>query len=506
MAVPGSVILFLISILMVFACTNCSEKDKLNDKVEEVLQLSAFPGSGGGGAVSVGGRGGVVYEVTNLNDDGAGSLRYGIEMSGARTIVFRVGGTIQLNSGLEITNPYITIAGQTAPGGGIQISGKNTSQSVIYVNTHDVIIRYLRLRHGYNAASDQDGDDISVRPGYNVVIDHCTLMWPMDENTDLWTYGVSPGIYRVVWSWNIMAEPFTTHPTTMLLGGTRANDMTDIDIHHNLLANSSHRNPLAKQKEMRFVNNIVYNWVRRASHTAGGVNADFIGNLYKPGPLLANPNGREISVFPYSTGLGDCASGSPSIYVLGNKGPFNPNPANDNWVMVGEIGDNENGYVGGCIEMGAGTPLNIGQLSVNYRRTTPLPDLTIPITIDPVDNLETVILPTVGASQRLDNLGNWVSNRDADDIRIINEYNSGTGIVPQDENSVGGFPVIAGGTPYTDTDHDGMPDDWEIAHGLNPNNAADRNDTTVMRPYTNLEAYLSGLNGSSKSNSRNKNK
>ena len=113
-----------------------------------IAQIPAFPGAGGGGAQSVGGRGGIVYEVTNLNDNGPGSLRAGVDMSGPRTIVFRVGGTIDLSTtALKIINPYITIAGQTAPGDGIQISASNIDQNIFLIETHDVIIRYLRLRH-----------------------------------------------------------------------------------------------------------------------------------------------------------------------------------------------------------------------------------------------------------------------------------------------------------------------------------------------------------------------
>ena len=171
-------------------------------------------------------------------------------------------------------------------------------------------------------------------------------------------------------------------------------------------------------------------------------------------------------------------SGNSSLYVAGNIGPNNANPVNDNWVMVREITD-ENGDT-------------VGALSTKYRRATPLPALPVPITVDPVNTLEAVMLPTVGASQRLDCLGNWVPNRDAVDTRIINEYNTSRGIIPATENDVGGFPVIANGTPCPDSDHDGMPDAWEQAHRLNPNNAADGAQIS-SNGYTNLENYLNGI-------------
>ena len=449
--------------------------------VISIGQIPSFPGGGGGGAGSVGGRGGFVYEVTNLNDAGIGSLRAGCVMSGARTIVFRVSGTIELASGIEILNPYLTIAGQTAPGGGIQISGKNSGDNIFWIQTHDVIIRFMRLRHGYNVNSNQSGDPVGVYYENNI-IDHCTLMWGADQNTSAWgNYGP---LNRVTWSWNIIAEPLSAHPVNFLMGSdtvSNSTNMTDLDAHHNLLANSSHRNPQINIKSFRFVNNIVYNWFNRASYVGGGILADFIGNIYKVGPLLLLAqlaiSGHEITTDASKYVNDNCPLGAPSIYVINNKGPFNTNPSNDNWSMVWETGI-------------------MDTLSTAYRRIIPMLTLPFPIPIDSTNNLETLLLSTVGASQRLDCLGNWVNNRDSCDIRIINEYNSGSGIVPTTENDVGGFPMIAGGSPCPDTDHDGMPDAWENILGLNPNNSADGNGTNVMMPYTNLEAYLSGLNGS----------
>jgi len=445
----------------------------------------AFPGAMGGGAQSVGGRGGVVYEVTNLNDSGPGSFREGILMNVPRTIVFRVGGTINVTNYLEIKNSNLTIAGQTAPGGGIQIISPNCKSNILSISASNVIIRYMRLRHGYNSIAIQSGDPISIGLGSNCIFDHCTLMWTTDQNTNAWgSTNFRPYPNNITWSWNIIAEPMSSHPTNFITGSNYpevADLMTNLDAHHNLFANSSHRNPLIKNKTFRFVNNIVYNWKYRASHTAGGVNADFIGNLYKPGPLAKDKH--EICVFPVPTGEGNAPNGTPTIYVLGNKGTYNTNPSNDNWPIVWEIKNGENG-------------INVGQLATSFRRTTPLPDLPIPIIAESVDSLESLIFPTVGASQRLDCLGNWVSNRDAVDKRIINEYNTTQGIIPSSESDVGGFPIISDGTPCADSDHDGMPDEWEIAKGLNPNNSADRNFTSVSAGYlTNLEAYLSGNYG-----------
>jgi len=133
-----------------------------------VFGMPAFPGAQGGGAGSLGGRGGGVYEVTNLNDAGAGSLRAGVQMSGARTIVFRVGGTIKLLTELDLVNPYLTIAGQTAPGGGILLSGVNLADqnNMVRVRTHDVILKYMRIRTGYGVIITlNSGTGISIEGG-----------------------------------------------------------------------------------------------------------------------------------------------------------------------------------------------------------------------------------------------------------------------------------------------------------------------------------------------------
>jgi pectate lyase len=440
-----------------------------------VQALPAFPGAGGGGANTVGGRGGAICEVTNLNDSGSGSLRACIERSGPRIVVFRVGGTIQLASTLAVSNPYLTIAGQTAPGGGILLSGKTATGKMIVVFTHDVIVRYLRMRHGYNSATQgENGGVAEVLGGHDVIFDHCSVSWTQDESMDAW----GGGSRNITFSWNFIAEALVGHSTALITGaGTtaEANQMTNIDAHHNFIANTGYRIPLIKNKTFRFVNNIVYNWNFYATQTAVGANVDIIGNLYKAGPLTLWAQAYEIQNFPTSIYGYMMPSGNPSLYVVGNKGPRNANPDNDNWVMVGRVSE-ENGS-------------QQGALSTQYKRTSPLLALPVPIPTDSVNNLESVLLPTVGASQRLDCNGNWILNRDSVDARIIQEYNTNRGIVPNRESEVGGFPTIANGTPCTDTDHDGIPDAYEDAHGLNKNSASD-GPVIAANGYSNVENYL----------------
>lgn len=422
----------------------------------------------------------MIYEVTNLNDSGPGSLRAGLAMSGPRIIVFRVGGTINLSSSLEINNPYVTIAGQTAPGGGITISGKNIAQTVLSIYTHDVVVQYLRLRKGFIQGGNDSASVARADHAYNVIWDHNSVSWTQDESFAVGG-GTDPNNqpHNVTHSWNLVSEPLYPHATSLLTnnGYGFAGYMTDIDAHHNLFANTSHRNPLIKNKTFRFVNNIVYNWSFYASQTGMGAAVDFIENLYKYGPL--KNTGYEIQVYTEAQcSPGDQVPGSPSLYVSGNIGPHNVNPANDNWAMVRQV-TCENGS-------------EIGALSTQYQRTSPLPVIPVPIISQPADQLENTILPDVGASKKLDCLGNWVSNRDTVDARIIDEYRTNRGTLVSNEANVGGWPLMANGPSCTDTDHDGMPDAWETKYGFNPNSAADGSQDTDGDGYTNVEEFLNG--------------
>jgi pectate lyase len=473
-----------------------------------VQALPAFYGAEGGGALSVGGRGGVVCQVTNLdNDSGPGSLRACVDMSGPRTVVFRVGGTINLTSTLMITNPYITIAGHTAPGGGIQLNGKSiTSGHMLRVNTHDVVIRYLKIRKGRTtgtgtvpnaAAITSLGASGDARRPERIVLDHLSLFWGLDENLAVWggrdSHEDIPNHISIQNS--IIAEGLRGHGAGHITGAgseKSAHLMKNIDVHKNLFAFNAYRSPLVRTSDTRVINNISYHWSIYAAEASTG-NYDFIGNLYKH----PNPTGirteRRYEIQVYRTDPDSCPSpafgvpGDPSIHAVGNSGPWHPDPSN-NWNLVARTNCSHGFYQ--------------EPLPAQYRRSSPLPPAGIPITVMPVSDLESYLLPIVGASRRLDCMGNWVASRDAADSRVVNHvinnynpawspYNSLKSYGPEDETEVGGFPTIAGGTPCADTDGDGMPDEWEIARGLNPNNAADRN-TVHSSGYTMLEMYLNG--------------
>ena len=222
--------------------------------------LPSFPGAEGYGAVSIGGRGGRVIKVTNLNDSGAGSLREALTASGPRIVIFTVSGTITLNSNINITNPYLTVAGQTAPGEGITIKHAD-----IRVLTDDVIIRYLRVRNGPGDTNPDDGnrDNISVNTANRVIIDHCSVSWSTNENTNVYNS------HDITFQWNLIGEGLysSTHPDgihghAMLVYRTNTIDgTTNLSVHHNLMAHNFFRNPEVQTGEpFEYVNNVVYNY------------------------------------------------------------------------------------------------------------------------------------------------------------------------------------------------------------------------------------------------------
>jgi hypothetical protein len=318
------------------------------------------------------------------------------------------------------------------------------------------------------------------------VLDHISISWSDNKPVSVYSnYG--PGVHNFTMQWSMNNEglrPDPTRPdsqaTCSSVGTNNANPVNaadhDDDFHHNFFSDCSHRIPETTQKSMHMVNNIIYNWDYFATETLGPQSSDIIGNLYKAGPGTPGAQPYELH---FSDGAGTYPNftGAPDIYLFGNKGPNQPNPLGDQWAMANQIT---------CYQCAP-----VGPVPSSWKRSAPMPTQEHPITADDVNNLENILFPTVGASQRLDCSGNWVLNRDAVDTRLINEYKAGTGIIPTSETQVGGFPTIDPGTACVDSDHDGIPDAWETAHGLNPN---DPSDAARVAPngYTYLENYLNG--------------
>ncbi|HEY0678363.1 MAG TPA: polysaccharide lyase [Chitinophagaceae bacterium] len=455
--------------------------------------IPAFPGAEGGGKFTFGGRGGKVLVVTNLNDDGPGSLRWACEQGGARTIVFNVAGIIRLKTPLIIRAPYITIAGQTAPGDGVCVAGES-----VWINTHDVIIRFMRFRRGETWVGRRD-DAIGGNPIGNIMIDHVSASWGLDENMSMYRhmYNDSTGAIEdklptvnITIQNSIFSEALDTwnHAFGSTLGGENCTFM------RNLWANNAGRNPsIGWYGIFNFVNNVVFNWVHR-SIDGGDYRAQYniINNYFKPGPLTPknSPIGHRI-LKPESgrSKLKYLVFGR--AYVSGNIMEGFPEITKDNW----------NGGV--QVEDEAST----GKYTADMKWNKPLPMAPL-----------TIISATEARDYVLENAGAILPKRDPVDKRITEQVK--TGKIIYDENvklpetqfkhrrlpidsykkgiitdisQVGGYPEYKG-TPYKDSDNDGMPDEWERKNGLNPNNAADASlNAKNNSGYTNIEEYLNSV-------------
>lgn len=438
---------------------------------QESLGIVAFPGAEGEGALSVGGRGGTTCEVTNLNDSGAGSLRACVIASGARTVVFRIGGNITLNSTLTISNPFITIAGQTAPGGGITLKGP-VANDLMVVQTHDVIIRYIRIRPGPTTAVSCCGETLTVNGGYNIIVDHVSNTWSSDQTlTVFWESGDSPAPpHNLTFQW-ITASDALNCPTPGHTGGIchaygpifggYVQAPSAITMHHSMIIHATERLPrLFPCGTFEFTNNVMYdgggddNWSVLTNNPCTS-STNYINNYVKSGP---------------STNI--------TTYIAESSETGNP-------FHIYETGTSLNGTPALTLMSAAANADRVGS-------PNPVTGTNVPVTTTSAASAYSAVLADVGASKHLDCSGHWSSMRDAIDTLDVNDTINRTGGLINDPSQVGGWPTLAPGVACTDTDHDGMPDVWEIANGLNPNNPADANFIDPATGYTNLEVYLSG--------------
>jgi len=427
------------------------------------------PTAEGAGASAVGGRGGKVMQVTNLNDAGPGSLRACAESTGPRNCVFRLGGTITLQKEITVESPYLTIAGQTAPGGGITIRmNPNVSDEALNIKTHDVIVRYLRLRPGGSSIrkDNQRGLTIAnINPGnvYNVIIDHCSIGWSSDETAIAW-YDARD----ITFQWSIIHEGFScashteatdcsvSHSKGLLVGSEATADHPasgNISIHHNVFAHHGERGPrLANGGVADVVNNVAYNMRYSAMQATN--------------------------------------RGELEIYIKGNIGPLRTDDSMNE-------------------------ELSVKKRSYPWRTLQRHP--AQPITTHPCTSLSDCEMRDIV----LANSGSSFPKRDAVDKRIVAEIESFTGqmidaqsqtgcffgcstyLTPSDYTVHGitdpidndGYPALEAGVPYTDTDKDGMDDSWEQQNGLNPLDGTDHRGDINQNGYTNLEDFLNSSDG-----------
>ncbi len=425
-------------------------------------EIPVIPGAVGFGIETPAGRGGRVLRVTNLNDSGPGSLRAALEASGPRIVVFDVSGTITLASEIRITSPYVTIAGQTAPSPGITVRG-----DAIAPRTHDILMQHLRVRTGYGAGASQNTGAIQLynpgaSPVYDVVIDHCSASWAINEN--LTTWGTSGDrVHDVTFRYAISSEGLDCTPVSdegchskgLLIGDGNH----DIAVLRSLFAHDADRLPELKGGASAVVvNNVMYDWdpAQQATHMGreGAFNEPTLltveGNVYLQGPEM---DGRTAYAIEASSGI-----------PLGSQ-------VHD--------GDNH-------LEFGTRYAGTIGL----FRNDAPF---------DPRVSFRPIWVPgLIPLASRdveahlLDNAGARPCDRDAVDERIIDEVRNRTGRIIDDQSEVGGWPALAENSRPAgwDTDGDGMPDSWKARHGLDPSGAADGSQDADGGGYTNVEEYL----------------
>jgi hypothetical protein len=442
-------------------------------------QVKAFPTAEGFGAQTVGGRGGRAIEVTNLNDSGPGSFRACAEGTGPRTCIFRVGGTIQLSQPVNINagNSFLTIAGQTAPGEGIALGPWAIN---IANGAHDIIMRHVRLRQtftGYPPDANNNCGNVFVYGNAptrvtNVIIDHVSVAFACDDSIQ----GVG-NISGVTFQWMLIGKP--AHGpvdgyggSKSFIGGTNNGAVvggTNLSFHHNLMVHSEARNPLFSPigvADWRY--NIVYNWGACTGNVALGstdnyvqsnlpLNINLVGNKYLAGP---NSNTQECwlgELFSYA---------ATKVYVQDNESP---------WCGGAACAAQE-----WALGWGDGVTGTRPPSEATYRAFTS--HAAPVITATAREQLESVLASQVGATR---------PRRDALDAQLVREFQARAGGLGR-QGAVA--QAISGGLPPQDTDHDGMPDSWEQAQGLNRHNSAD-GPQTAANGYTNLENYLNELAG-----------
>ena len=437
-------------------------------------RIMAFPGADGGARTITGGAGCDVYVVTNLNDDGDGSLRKGLRMS-KTTVVFAVAGQINLQSNLEITASNITVAGQTAPGDGITLAGYP-----VFIKGSNVILRYLRFRMGDQNGSKsnfdaESGDALGAKDCSNILIDHCSMSWSTDECASF------SRVENFTLQYCIIAESLRksihvkgNHGYGGIWGGKNAS------YHHNLIADHDSRTPRFDHHyvggrfhgPIDYVNNVSYNWGGigcyggEADIESNTFYINMIGNFHKPGPNTVSTPNRLMQLTSLCTNCIASGQAIPAkLYLEGNI----VNGTAATWDNI-DKDKNE-------------TRDTKGMSQLNSRYSTGLTSLLFTETAQQA--YETV-LSCAGASKA----------RDAVDNRIITQVRNNTGAIVDNTPA---YPTLAAGTPITDTDNDGMPDSWETeqmtALGVTGKAVSEFKPSAynLTAKYTNLEVYMNSL-------------
>ena len=410
--------------------------------------VPAFPGAEGAGAFTKGGRGGRVLAVTTLADylPGReaiipGSLRSVIDAKGPRIVVFRVSGNIDLKDELVVREPFLTIAGQTAPGDGVCLRG-----SSLVIDAPEVVVRYLRVRPGDIQQRELDSISCSA---HQVILDHCSASWGIDETIS--TNGDSANV-TVQWCMITESLNHSVHHKGSHGYGSLISGPGEITYHHNVYAYHRSRSPRPGDVLLDFRNNLIFGWGDRAGYSGDeNLQMNYIGNFLRP---LEYSKRADVAFSP--GGL------SERLYVEGNVLAGTEARTKNNWLLI---------------RPPDGVEASLAERTLRVSHAFP----TSHVTTESAEQAYERILENAGATRPV---------RDAVDKRVMHQIQTGKGTLIDSQADVGGWPDLAPGEPPPDSDQDGMADAWETRHQLDSQNASDGAEDADGDGYTNVEEYL----------------